>query len=147
MKRSRDSGEEANSPLADEQEVSLRPVSKVVGLDVESSNDEALTATAIQCSMPGHLPGLSFTTYNEYEAHYNSTHTNRCLECRRNFPTSHYLDLHIAECHDALVEIKKDKGEAVVRICRPGMCARLHLLTKPTVCLLRRNLHRKIPDS
>lgn len=116
MKRSRDSGEEADSPLDDVQEVSLRPVSKVIGLDVESLSDEALTATVIQCSMPGHLPGLSFATYNEYETHYNSTHTNRCLECWRNFPTSHYLDLHLAECHNVLVEIRKDKGEAVVRI-------------------------------
>lgn len=115
MKRSRDSEVEGDSSLADEQSLASVPVSKVVGLDIESSDNDASTA-ALQCSMPGHPPGLSFATYNQYETHYNNTHTNRCLECRKNFPSSHYLDLHIAECHDALVEVRRDKGEAVVRI-------------------------------
>lgn len=127
MKRSRDTEEETSSPLADEQEVTVVPVSKIVGLDVERPNDGSDTTTTLQCSMPGHPPGLKFATYHEYEAHYNSTHTNRCLECGRNFPSSHYLDLHIAECHDALVEIRKEKGEAVVRMLQPGGGTRLHI--------------------
>lgn len=145
MKRSRDSEEDVSCPLPGKQEVSSEPVSKVVGLDVESSNDEAETTTALQCSMPGHPPGLTFATYREYETHYNSTHTNRCLECGRNFPSSHYLDLHIAECHDALVEVKKDRGEAVVRTPQPGPCVFFFffwvgILTKLKVRLSRRHL-------
>lgn len=147
MKRSRDAEEETNSTLADEQEVTDVPVSKIVGLDVERSNDGSQTTTTLQCSMPGHLPGLRFATYNEYETHYISTHTNRCLECGRNFPSWHYLDLHIAECHDALVEIRREKGKAVVRMLQPGgTSARLFMLTGPTVRLLRRNLCRKIQN-
>lgn len=115
MKRSRDLQEEVNSSFVNEQEAAIVPVAKVIGLDADRSNDGDSTATALQCSLPGHLPGLSFATYHEYESHYNNAHTNRCLECGKNFPSSHYLDLHIAECHDVLVEIRKDKGEAVVR--------------------------------
>src|SRR5689334_3565568 len=58
---------------------------------------------AMKCQLPPHAP-LSFSTYDEYEVHYKAAHTNRCSECRRNFPSDHYLTLHIAENHDPLRE-------------------------------------------
>jgi len=39
---------------------------------------------------------------------------NRCLECRRNFPTEHFLNLHIEENHDALVSVRRERGEKTV---------------------------------
>lgn len=115
MKRSRDSEDEGDSLSPDQQDIATVPVPKIVGLDNEDEDGET-TTTNIQCSMPGHAPGLSFTSYSDYEAHYNNAHTNRCLECRKNFPSSYFLDLHIAEYHDALLEIKKENGELIVRI-------------------------------
>ena len=34
--------------------------------------------------------------------HYNAAHRNVCRECGRSLPTSHLLDLHLQEWHDAM---------------------------------------------
>ncbi|KAH8683300.1 hypothetical protein BGZ60DRAFT_367902 [Tricladium varicosporioides] len=57
----------------------------------------------MKCSLPPHSETLTFSTYEEFEIHYSKTHTHRCLECRRNFPTEYFLNLHIEESHDSLV--------------------------------------------
>ncbi|KAK3090652.1 hypothetical protein FSP39_013403 [Pinctada imbricata] len=44
-----------------------------------------------------------------YEVHYNSCHRNKCNECKRNFPSSHLLDIHIQEWHDAMFELMAAK--------------------------------------
>jgi hypothetical protein len=83
---------------------------KIVHLDSGSGE----TVTAMQCSLPPHKHTLSFGTYEEYEVHYTKAHVNRCLECRKNFPTDHFLNLHILENHDALVSVKKERGDKTV---------------------------------
>lgn len=112
MKRSRDREEDNDKGANGIQDPTLAPVPKIVTLD-SNSHTEAATA-AIQCSLPGHAPGLLFTAYEDYEKHYKQVHTNRCLECRRNFPSSYVLDLHIQENHDALAKIRREKGEPTV---------------------------------
>jgi hypothetical protein len=82
---------------------------KFIHLDPESG-----VASEMLCSLPPHRQTLSFASYEEYEVHYNKTHVNRCLECRKNFPTTHFLNLHIEENHDALVSVKKERGEKTV---------------------------------
>jgi len=90
------------------------------------------------CSLPPHRQTLSFATYEEYEVHYLKTHTNRCTECRKNFPTEHFLNLHIEENHDSLVSVRKERGEKTYacfvedcdRKCSTPQKRRMHLIDK-----------------
>jgi hypothetical protein len=88
--------------------------SKLLHIDTESG--EALAPTEVmRCSLPPHTRQvLSFVSFEEYEVHYNKTHVNRCVECRKNFPTPHFLDLHISENHNPLIEVLKERGERTV---------------------------------
>lgn len=116
MKRSRELEDEDKSVSGYSQDAAIIPVSKIITLDTEDSESHQATNPVIQCSLPGHAPGVSFTNYAEYEKHYSRVHSNRCLECKKIFPTSHILSLHIQEHHDALTEIKRDKGESTVSL-------------------------------
>jgi len=87
--------------------------SKIIHLDSESGERIPL-ASQMLCSLAGHRHTLSFASYEEYEVHYNKTHVNRCLECHKNFPTEHFLNLHIEETHDALVSVKRERGDKTV---------------------------------
>jgi len=87
--------------------------SKIIQLDSESG-EQTPSATQMLCSLAGHRQTLSFASYEEYEVHYNKAHVNRCLECRKNFPTDHFLNLHIEETHDALVSVKRERGDKTV---------------------------------
>ncbi|KAH8600808.1 hypothetical protein B0O99DRAFT_609527 [Bisporella sp. PMI_857] len=90
------------------------------------------------CSLPGHAQNLRFSTYEEYEIHYNKTHLNRCLECRKNFPTNHFLNLHIEENHDALAAVRRERGEKTYvcfvedcdKKCSTPQKRRMHLIDK-----------------
>lgn len=127
MKRSREPDEDLDSDShADNRHVHLRSAAKYTELDSEvaatSDNDDghdARAATAMKCSLPPHRDPVTFRTYAEYEAHYNKFHTNRCLECRKNFPSEHLLGIHIEECHDPLIVVRRDKGEHTVSFCYP----------------------------
>lgn len=90
------------------------PAAKIAGLD-ESAVDETSASSAMRCALPGHREPMAFRTYAEYEAHYHKTHTNRCGECRKNFPSEHLLNLHIEEAHDAFAAVLREKGERTVR--------------------------------
>uniref|UniRef100_UPI00398F511A zinc finger protein 511 isoform X2 n=1 Tax=Pristiophorus japonicus TaxID=55135 RepID=UPI00398F511A len=54
-----------------------------------------------------HIAGCSqrFDTLANYEHHYNTFHRNVCSSCKRSFPSSHLLDIHILEWHDSLFQI------------------------------------------
>jgi hypothetical protein len=69
----------------------------------------------MSCHLPPHPP-LTFANAEDYEVHYLHQHTNRCHECRRNFPSDHYLCLHIAENHDPIADARRERGEKTVRI-------------------------------
>ena len=86
--------------------------SKIVQLDSPSGQ-----GLEMRCSLPPHRQTLLFASYEEYEVHYNKTHVNRCMECGKNFPTEHFLNLHIEENHDALISVKRERGEKTVSIC------------------------------
>lgn len=111
MKRSRDDFDSdslsSDTPLHS-LEGSAEPV-KIVHL----SQEAAPTLEVMRCSLPGH-PELSFSTYDEYESHYNQSHLWKCSECRRNLPSEHYLGLHIQEQHDSMMEVRKERGEKIV---------------------------------
>ncbi|TAQ90415.1 hypothetical protein B7494_g1244 [Chlorociboria aeruginascens] len=96
---------------------------KIIHLD--TSGEASSSPFEMRCSLPPHRQTLAFASYEDYEVHYNKTHVNRCLECRKNFPTEHFLNLHIEENHDSLVSVKKDRGEKTVGI----LLLSLHLAT------------------
>ena len=72
----------------------------------------------MKCSLPPHHDTISFSTFEEFEAHYAKEHAHRCSECRKNFPTEHFLGLHISENHDPLTEARRAKEEKTVRVGR-----------------------------
>ncbi|OTA95723.1 hypothetical protein M434DRAFT_393584 [Hypoxylon sp. CO27-5] len=92
----------------------------------------------MRCSLPPHRDVLSFKTYAEYEAHHNRTHMNRCVECGKNFPSEHLLNVHIEECHDVFAAVKRERGEHTYscfvegcdRKCRTPQKRRSHLIDK-----------------
>jgi hypothetical protein len=102
-------------PVAPLKTLSATPnTPKIVHLDRESGEDPAVLE--MRCSLPGHRQTLSFTSFEEYDVHYAKTHVNRCVECKKNFPTEHFLNLHIEENHDALVSVRRERGEKTVSI-------------------------------
>jgi hypothetical protein len=71
------------------------------------------TRWAMQCELPPHNI-LKFASYEAYEIHYQQCHINCCSECEKNFPSDHYLNLHISENHDPITAIKRERGERTV---------------------------------
>ncbi|KAF7908984.1 uncharacterized protein EAE98_012373 [Botrytis deweyae] len=108
--------------------------SKLVHLGEETGE----APTVMRCSLPGHQRTLSFPSFDDYEVHYKKSHMNRCLECRKNLPSEHFLNLHIEENHDALVSVRKDRGEKIYscfvedcdRKCSTPQKRRMHLIDK-----------------
>lgn len=91
---------------------SVEPAVKIIHLDTFKNNHD--TSAAMRCSLPPHKEGLAFPSYDEFEAHYSKTHMNRCLECRKNFPSEHLLSVHIEECHDSFAAVRRERGERTV---------------------------------
>ncbi|OJD15510.1 hypothetical protein AJ78_04241 [Emergomyces pasteurianus Ep9510] len=92
----------------------------------------------MRCSLPPHREPVPFSTYEDYEVHYAQAHVNRCSECGKNFPTAHFLTLHIEELHDPIIATRKQRGEKTFacfvegcdRKCSTGQKRRLHLIDK-----------------
>ena len=133
--------EESTSSQPDDEDVSEESCSTSGESEVHTpkylSVEPTETVTTMRCSLPPHKP-LSFSTYSEYESHYQQAHTNRCLECRKNFPTSHFLALHIAENHDPIAATKREAGEKTYacfvedceKVCIDWKKRRSHLVDK-----------------
>ena len=119
MKRSRDAEEEHVESLygasgADGESPTPESIgssrSKITEIDPSQAIDGE--GAAMNCLL--HSQKLTFSTYDEYEAHYNTSHLNRCLECKRNFPSARLLSVHIEDSHDPLVALKRERGERTV---------------------------------
>ncbi|KAI5867953.1 hypothetical protein GGS23DRAFT_591762 [Durotheca rogersii] len=117
-------------------EAAAIPPAKIAELDESAVN--TTDTFAMRCSLPPHREVLSFKTYAEYESHHNRTHTNRCVECGKNLPSEYLLNVHIEECHDVFVAVKREKGEHTYscfvegcdRKCRTPQKRRSHLIDK-----------------
>jgi len=59
------------------------------------------------CQQPGCQ--AKFKQLHECEAHYDSVHRHSCSVCHRSLPSSHLLDLHIAENHDSFFSVLSEK--------------------------------------
>lgn len=107
---------------------------KLIELD-EDSCSSALTT--MQCLLPPHQP-LTFASAEEFDVHYAKEHTNRCVSCGKNFPSAHYLTLHIDENHNPVREELAAKGEKTYgcfledcdKKCSTPQKRRLHLIDK-----------------
>lgn len=127
MKRSREPDEdspETASPAAplsssgtgssihsDEETAAALPPSKIVGLDPFATLNKNIE---MRCSLPPHKEPLHFRSYEDYETHYRKAHSNRCIECRKNFPSAHLLSVHAEEMHDPFAQVLREKGERTV---------------------------------
>ncbi|KAL1995292.1 hypothetical protein VTN49DRAFT_1479 [Thermomyces lanuginosus] len=113
------------------------PPAKINTLD-RTSEEAAAAQTVIRCTLPPHREAIPFTTYEEYEIHYQQAHVNRCGQCGKNFPTARFLDLHIEENHDSLVLARRARGEKTYscfvegcdRKCSTPQKRRRHLIDK-----------------
>ncbi|KAJ5048573.1 Zinc finger protein [Penicillium chrysogenum] len=74
-------------------------------------SDTNILPEVMHCSLPPHRETLSFTSYEDYEVHYLQSHVNRCSECSKNFPTGHFLNIHIEENHDPLAAARRARGD------------------------------------
>ncbi|KAI0540810.1 hypothetical protein GGR58DRAFT_88469 [Xylaria digitata] len=141
MKRSREPEEEYPTetigfPDDLRPEAAVQPASKITELDESAVNTSS--DVAMRCSLPPHQEVLSFTTYGDYEAHYSKSHTNRCAECHKNFPSEHLLNVHFEDCHDVFAAVKRERGEHTYscfvegcdRKCRTPFKRRNHLIDK-----------------
>jgi hypothetical protein len=90
----------------------MAPVAKISSSSTEEPQGRTMT---MHCSLPPHRDTIDFASYDEYETHYLQMHVNRCSECAKNFPTLHFLGIHIEENHDPLILARRDRGEKTVR--------------------------------
>ncbi|KAJ9653788.1 hypothetical protein H2198_007077 [Neophaeococcomyces mojaviensis] len=134
-KRSRD-GDEVSTTSSHSISRSAESPAKIIELD-ESGDDITPSDPKMQCLLPPHQP-LSFTSTEEFDVHYAKEHTNRCTSCGKNFPSAHYLALHIDENHNPVREALAAKGEKTYacfvegceKKCSTPQKRRLHLIDK-----------------
>lgn len=107
----------------------LPPSAKITELDMSSNKSQS--DIRIHCSLPPHKEPMAFSSYSEYESHYRSQHTNRCVQCRKNFPSSHLLSLHIEEVHDSFIQARRDRGERTVSLQESQPTTEAKQLTLP----------------
>ena len=81
----------------------------------DSDDEPKQQHQSIKCFLAPHSP-KAFDSFADYEVHYNQIHVNRCLTCHRNFPSNHFLTLHIAENHDPINEAKRERGDKTVSL-------------------------------
>lgn len=123
--------------LSPDLSAAMEPIHTPKYFELDQTPSLKLMSPLLQCTLPPHKP-MNFASYQDYEAHYNSSHTNRCRECQKNFPSSHFLDLHLAEHHDPIVAAKREKGEKTFacfvegcdRVCLEWKKRRSHLVDK-----------------
>ncbi|KND94696.1 Zinc finger protein [Tolypocladium ophioglossoides CBS 100239] len=144
MKRSREPEDDLDpdSQEADAEQFAgsgaQRSPAKISELDSAVADDNQDGSLAMRCSLPPHKQPVSFKSYGDYENHYHQFHTNRCLECHKNFPSDHLLGVHIEEFHDSLMRVRRDKGEHTYscfvegceRKCMTHQKRRMHMIDK-----------------
>ncbi|KAJ5251502.1 hypothetical protein N7489_001912 [Penicillium chrysogenum] len=124
----------SRSPSLDQDSVSVSSITRNKLID----SDTNILPEVMHCSLPPHRETLSFTSYEDYEVHYLQSHVNRCSECSKNFPTGHFLNIHIEENHDPLAAARRARGDKTYgcfiedceRKCSTPQKRRLHLIDK-----------------
>ncbi|KAL2432565.1 hypothetical protein ABEF95_013600 [Exophiala dermatitidis] len=107
-------------------------------LPAVETDDISAPENVIRCSLPPHRETLVVATPEEFEVHYAKEHWNRCTACGKNFPTAHFLALHIDEHHNTFREALQSRGERTYacfvegcdRLCSTPQKRRMHLIDK-----------------
>jgi hypothetical protein len=123
---------DSGSDVSKEDSEDTRPVK--INAVVRSDPHEPV----MQCSLPPHRQALSFDSIDAFEVHYQKDHSNRCSSCSKNFPSSHFLSLHLDESHNPLRAELQAKGEKTYgcfvedceKKCSTPQKRRLHLIDK-----------------
>lgn len=139
VKRTRDSSiassaHDKAASSADEGAGSPRPAK----LNAVTMSDPSAPKAGMQCSLPPHRETLGFASIEDFEVHYIKDHSNRCTSCGKNFPTAHFLALHIDENHNTFREALQATGEKTYscfvedcdKKCSTPQKRRLHLIDK-----------------
>jgi len=95
----------------------MRTCQYMTQVDIEEFLHDDLTE--FSCQAPGCK--ATFKQLIDSEAHYNAKHRHTCKECKKNLPSAHLLDLHIAETHDSyfsLMSVKRASFECFVETCK-----------------------------
>lgn len=139
-KRSREASfsPSADSPSIDDDSDNADDRGGKISAVMETKHSSATTKSAMQCSLPPHAQALYFDSIAAFEIHYQKDHTNRCSSCSKNFPTAHFLTLHIDEVHNPLRAELASKGEKTYacfvedceKICATPQKRKLHLVDK-----------------
>ncbi|KAL2814612.1 hypothetical protein BJX63DRAFT_431266 [Aspergillus granulosus] len=135
-KRSRTSSLDGPGPESRSRPSSPEPIPSKIHLPDPSLKSKV--EEVMHCSLPPHRETLTFSSYDDYEVHYQQAHVNRCTECARNFPTERFLNLHIEEKHDPLIAVRRTRGEKTYgcfvenceRKCSTPQKRRMHLIDK-----------------
>lgn len=131
-KRSRSPQSHSRSPSLDPEtrsdsiSISLSPSSSTISTSAATlppadrskilHRDTVPFTEVMHCALPPHRETLAFASYEDYEVHYQQAHVNRCSQCSKNFPTAHFLNLHIEENHDSLAAAMRARGEKTVSV-------------------------------
>lgn len=132
-KRSRDEDDSSSHSRESASQTASSPA-KIIEL---ARDDSADIANTMQCLLPPHQ-ALDFPSAEAFDVHYAKEHTNRCSACSKNFPSAHYLTLHIDENHNPVREALAAKGEKTYgcfledcdKKCSTPQKRRLHLIDK-----------------
>lgn len=101
--------------------------------DVNPSN--APHTAALKCQLAPTCSGRGnecvFENAADMERHHATYHTHVCLDsgCGKVFPDARFLALHQTECHDPLIDIRKERGEKTFQ-CFLDTCSRKFLTPK-----------------
>ncbi|CEL09941.1 hypothetical protein ASPCAL13069 [Aspergillus calidoustus] len=138
-KRSRTSSLNGPGPESRSRPLSPESLASIPSkIHLPDSSSIPTVGEVMRCSLPPHRETLSFSSYDDYEVHYQQAHVNRCTECARNFPTDRFLNLHIEENHDPLIAARRERGEKTYgcfvenceRKCSTPQKRRMHLIDK-----------------
>ncbi|KAJ2546117.1 hypothetical protein EV175_005718 [Coemansia sp. RSA 1933] len=73
--------------------------------------ESGILQNPIFCDTPPCQGSVAYPTPLAFERHYDQAHRNTCTTCSAIFPSSHWLDLHIQELHDAFFSARIARGD------------------------------------
>ncbi|XP_014665372.1 PREDICTED: zinc finger protein 511-like [Priapulus caudatus] len=96
------------------------PEKQVVTMVMDSSSNglNSDSQAGFFCYLPA--CGREFSSMSVSESHYNLCHRHVCEHCKRVFPTSQLLEIHVLEWHDVLFNVltmKQDMFQCIVEGC------------------------------
>ncbi|KAI8641922.1 hypothetical protein BD408DRAFT_443907 [Parasitella parasitica] len=133
-----------NDPFFDEGNIALRAIwlqkQAQSEFELDMIKEEGLNLTTEFSSVEIYCDPcrLKFPNILAYELHYEAAHRNVCSVCRKIFPGEDWLQLHLDEFHNIILQLKKDRGEKIykcyVKTCKNVFSTprgrRLHLIDK-----------------